>query len=63
MNNNNNNQQPQIVRNTPVGCHFCGAEVHGKITEEYNGFSKKTEKIVKWTCPRCLNVVRKGKAN
>lgn len=58
--NNNMNNKPEYksVSNIPIGCTFCGATVFGKVMESHN----KSEKQIRWVCPRCSNLVKVGKA-
>ena len=52
-----------IVNNRPISCTFCGASVHGQVTETLNRATNTTEKICKWVCSRCNNLVKMGKVN
>lgn len=51
----------QTLTNRPISCTFCGAQVNGRIIENTNLQSKESEKLCKWQCPRCGNLVRVGK--
>ena len=57
----NNKPEYQTLSNTPIGCTFCGAQVQGRIVENYDQRSKKTEKNIRWHCHNCGNIVRIGK--
>lgn len=56
----NNIPQYLTVENRPVPCSFCGATVHGKITEQKNHSSKEIIKECRWVCGRCGNLVKVG---
>ena len=58
---NNNTPTYQQVNNRPIGCHFCGAQVHGRILETTNPNTKETVKECRWVCGRCGNLVKVGK--
>jgi hypothetical protein len=57
------NQKPeyQSLSNKPIACTFCGAQVNGKVTETMDPRTKTTDKLCKWTCGRCGNLVRVGR--
>jgi hypothetical protein len=57
----NNKPEYQSLTNTPIACTFCGAHVQGRITESFNQQTKKPEKMIRWQCGRCGNLVRQGK--
>jgi len=59
----NQNQKPeyQTLANKPIGCTYCGNHVQGKIEEQYDPRTKVVNKLIKWNCGRCGNVVRIGK--
>ncbi len=48
------------VENRPIACHFCGASIHGKITEKTNPQDKQVVKECKWVCARCGNLSKVG---
>ena len=57
----NQNPEYQTLVNKPIACTFCGAQVNGRITENLNPHTKESEKLCKWQCARCGNLVRMGK--
>jgi hypothetical protein len=57
----NNTPTYQTVNNRPIGCHFCGAQVNGKIFESINPVTKEPIKECRWICSRCGNLVKIGK--
>jgi hypothetical protein len=61
MSNNKNETNYQQLSNRPIACTFCGAEVRGQVRESVNPSTKQTEKICKWNCSRCGNLVRIGR--
>jgi radical SAM superfamily enzyme YgiQ (UPF0313 family) len=56
----NNRPQYLTVENKPIACSFCGASVHGKITEQKSYSSKEIIKECRWVCARCGNLVKVG---
>jgi hypothetical protein len=56
----NNNTHYMTVENRPIACHFCGASIHGKITEKTNPQDKQVVKECKWVCARCGNLSKVG---
>ena len=61
--NNNKDKQPdyQSLSNKPVACTYCANTVQGRITEQYNPHTKQSEKLIRWNCGRCGNIVRIGR--
>lgn len=57
----NNKPEYQSVDNRPIGCHFCGAQVHGRIVESRNLKTKEVTQECRWICSRCGNLVKMGK--
>jgi C4-type Zn-finger protein len=56
----NNIPQYMSVENRPVACNFCGAAVHGKITEKRTPQDKEVVKECRWVCSRCGNLTKIG---
>jgi uncharacterized Zn finger protein len=57
----NNKTDYQQLTNKPINCQYCGDKVSGQVVENYNQQTKKREKLLKWNCHRCGNVVRIGR--
>ena len=51
----------QTLANRPISCTFCGAQINGKVTETIDPKTKTADKLCKWQCERCGNLVRVGK--
>jgi hypothetical protein len=56
----NNNPQYQTLENRPMGCSFCGAMVHGKVTPKTDSRTKEVVKECRWICGRCNNLSKIG---
>ena len=56
----NNTPQYMSVENRPIPCQFCGASVHGKITEKTTPQTKEVVKECRWICGRCGNLSKIG---
>jgi hypothetical protein len=59
----NNTPQYPTVENRPIGCNFCGAQVHGRVNQVTNPQTKKVTSECRWTCGRCGNLVKIGNVN
>jgi hypothetical protein len=51
----------QTLANKPIACTFCGAQVNGRVLETVDPKTNTSEKLCKWQCARCGNLVRVGK--
>jgi hypothetical protein len=56
----NNIPQYQVVENRPIGCMFCGAQVHGKVTPRKDAKTKNVVNECRWQCGRCGNLSKIG---
>jgi hypothetical protein len=57
----NNKTEYQSVNNRPIGCHFCGAQVQGRVTESKDPKTNQLSQDCRWVCGRCGNLVKVGK--
>jgi len=56
----NQTPQYQTVENRPIGCMFCGAQVHGRVYQKTDNRSKTTVNECRWQCGRCGNLSKVG---
>lgn len=57
-----NTSSYNTVSNRPIECTFCGTPVNGRIVENKTS-SNTNEKLCKWICTKCGNLVKVGKLN
>ena len=55
-----NNFSYNTVVNRPIACSFCGIPVHGRVID-VKTVNNATEKLCKWICAKCGNLVKVGK--